>query len=217
MCLIEKEDCEFSKNKNRSNGRNSYCKECKKKYNKDNKDKQRQSKLIYRKNNLERLNNAHSAYLIEHVEEIRKKTKEYYEKHKTEINARTIKNMNYRLENDPYFKFTHTLRLRIRSAINAQANKRKSKSCAEYGIDFKKIYDRIGPRPNKSYQLDHIIPLNIFDLNNVDHVKLAHTPNNLRWVPAEENLKKNKKICFDLINNDPVLVEIYHNITNQQM
>ncbi len=75
----------------------------------------------------------------------------------------------------------------------------KTKSCAEYGINFSEIFKKLGPRPYKNMHIDHIIPLAAFDLDNPEHVRLAHQPENLRWLPEKENLSKNDSIDIELI------------------
>ena len=47
-----------------------------------------------------------------------------------------------------------------------------------------------------------------FDLDNVRHVYLCHSKYNLRWVGAEENLKKNDIIDWNLIEQEENLLSI---------
>jgi hypothetical protein len=58
------------------------------------------------------------------------------------------------------------------------------------------------------YHIDHIIPISVFDCDNVEHIKLAHSPENLRWLIGKENLEKSDKIIWELIEASPKLLEI---------
>ncbi len=84
----------------------------------------------------------------------------------------------------------------------------KTTSCAEYGIDFKAIFDKVGPRPSDDCHLDHIIPMSLFNFDIKEHVQLCNCPENLRWVHWEENLEKADKIIETIILNEPKLIEI---------
>lgn len=104
-----------------------------------------------------------------------------------------------RRENDPYFNFVSNLRSRITNAFKLYSKNGKTNSCKEYGIDFDAIFLEIGNRPDDTYHLDHIIPISLFDLDNPEHVRLAHVPRNLRWLPGKENLEKSDNIDFETI------------------
>ena len=106
-----------------------------------------------------------------------------------------------RLLIDPYFKFLTQLRASISNNIRKYTNGKTINESK--GIDYKTIFDRIGCRPNETYHLDHIIPISKFNLNNPEHIKLAHLPVNLRWISAKENLSKSNKIPdFVYTNNE---------------
>jgi hypothetical protein len=223
-CGIEKELSEFHKDKRLQCGVGSICKKCKviyqKSYNSNNKHKKIKYDKIYRDNNKEKIslcqkeyqkeyyikNKEHKKeYIGQNKERIAAHNKEYYIKNKDKINIQKRKCENDRLISDSYFKLSHNLRIRIRQAFKLYSKNGKTKSCKEYGIDFKAIYEHVGPKPDGDYHLDHIIPISVFDLDNPEHVRLAHLPRNLRWLDAKENLSKNDKLDWFLINNCVVL------------
>ena len=70
------------------------------------------------------------------------------------------------------------------------------------------IINKLGPRPDSSFHLDHIIPLSVFDLTKKEHRLLANSPENLRWLPGEENCSKNDFIDWPLIKSNPDLLNI---------
>jgi thiamine kinase-like enzyme len=59
-----------------------------------------------------------------------------------------------------------------------------------------------------SYHIDHIIPISAFNLNDINHIKLAHSPDNLHWLPADINRSKRDLIDWELIELNPKLIEI---------
>lgn len=112
-----------------------------------------------------------------------------------------------RMKTDSEYRIKKLLKHAIRTSFK-QIGKKKEFSTAAYGIDFNLIYEHIGDRPSKDHQLDHIIPTVIFDFNNNEHIKLAHLPENLRWIPASENLSKQDTILWDIISSNQILLDI---------
>jgi len=72
-CKIEKDISEFSKNKNKKDGVNSWCKYCCKQYRKDNVEKI----LKYKKDNAEKISNLTKQYCKNNAEKIAKQKKQY--------------------------------------------------------------------------------------------------------------------------------------------
>lgn len=95
----------------------------------------------------------------------------------------------------------------IRNAFNMM-KLRKAKTRAEYGIDMSFIFEGVGEQPNENYQLDHIIPLAIFDYNIDEHIYLSQHPSNLRWIEWESNLQKSDTIIWSLISGNEFLEKI---------
>jgi len=112
-----------------------------------------------------------------------------------------------RMKTDSEYRIKKLVRLAIKHSFQ-KIDKKKELPTAKYGIDFTEIYKKIGNRPDSSFHLDHIIPLAAFDFNNLDHVRLSHLPENLRWLEKKENLKKQDKIIWSLISSNNVLLEI---------
>jgi len=208
-CKIDKPLDDFPKNKNKKNGVGPSCKECRRKYYSDNKKHISELVKLGYLRNKDRISTRNANYKKIRKDATEEYNKKYYEKNRDAIITKTYQNKKHRLEADPYFRMKCLLSSRIRNALNRYSMTGKTKSCAEYGVDFSAIYSRIGPRPSKKHHLDHIIPLTLFNLSNPEHVRLANIPNNLRWVKSEVNLKKNKSIQIDLISSDPILNEIY--------
>lgn len=101
----------------------------------------------------------------------------------------------WKKENDPNFVIIRRIRDRLRDALKLYAKSKKIKSADEYGVDYKKIIEYLGPCPGerKDYHIDHIKPLSLFDFSDLEQIKLAFAPENHQWLKSEENLKKGDK------------------------
>lgn len=162
----------------------------------------------YRKNNKEKVKASNKKWREENKEERKIKKKEYYESTKEKnSHERYLRNKEY-LERNPQAKFNIQFRGRILAGFRRFSKNGKTETCKEYGIDFEAIYKKVGPKPGKLYHLDHIIPISLFQFDNKEHVRLAHCPENLRWILGKENLEKANKIIPELIKGNPILEDI---------
>ena len=175
----------------------SECKSCEKEY-------QKEYQKEYRKNNKE----YQKEYQKNNKESIKAHGKEYYQNNKESFKEYNKEYQKNRLASDPYFKFTKNLRTRISKAFKLQSENGKTKACSEYGIDFAAIYAHVGAKPADNYHLDHIIPLSVFNLDNPEHIRLAHLPENLRWLPGDENCSKNDFVDWSIIKSCHTLFTI---------
>ena len=60
-------------------------------------------------------------------------------------------------------KLKRIIRYSVRRFFRYKLDARKTQTCKKYGIEFDFIYEQVGPSPGESFQLDHIIPLALFD------------------------------------------------------
>jgi hypothetical protein len=152
------------------------------------------AKKKYYGDNRDKLIEEMKEYQSHNKDKISSQRKEYRDRNKESISN---KNRIYRLtrrKNDPKYKMRQLLKSRLWGAMKLYSKHGKTKACAEYGIDFDAIYKKIGARPSEDHELDHIIPITKFDLDNPEHVRLAHLPCNLRWLIKKENTKKSNTI-----------------------
>lgn len=65
-------------------------------------------------------------------------------------------------------------------------------------IDYKAIIEHLSPSPKdiENYHIDHVIPLDFFDLTNSEHIKKAMSPINHCWLLSCKNISKNNLIDF---------------------
>lgn len=106
-----------------------------------------------------------------------------------------IEHRSRKLQVDPYFALVNRLRARVRRAFSYYAKRGKFLKSKEYGIDYEAIIKHIGPCPGnqKDYHVDHIIPLSMFDFNDLEQIKKAFAPENHQWLKAEQNLVKGNR------------------------
>jgi hypothetical protein len=177
-------------------------------YNKENREE------INKKQNKRRVNrrdsdnkNQRRRYKENHEERLAKK-REYEKKNKEKIRE-TARNYRRKRREDPTYRLRQTIRSSVRKAFDRYSKNGKIKTCEQYGIDFEGIFNRIGVRPGsgKDWHLDHIIPMSKFDFDNPEHVRLAHSPENLQWLGAYENDSKSNSYTFQIFDS-PVLINI---------
>lgn len=203
------------------------------KYYKDNIDSVRKSRKKYRENNKEEIRRKKKEYNESNKDEISLKFREYYIKnkskklkyakdysHKNSEKIKEYKKEYYKNNKDRrnnyskvYYATNEQARLtkRLRSSIRSFLKNKKIVKNFSSGINKElsnRVYLRIGNKPEGDYQLDHIIPINCFDLRVDRHRELVNHPNNLRWITSSENCSKKDKIYWDLIENDTVLLDI---------
>jgi len=95
------------------------------------------------------------------------------------------------------------IRCSVAQSLRKYSNTGKIGTANKYGIDYKAILDHLGPHPNTrgikgDFQIDHIIPLSSFDLNDPEQIKLAFAPGNHQWMKAKENKIKGPHILGQL-------------------
>ena len=66
-------------------------------------------------------------------------------------------------------------------------------------INYKSIIEHLKPFPEniKDYHIDHIIPLDFFDLTYMEQLRNAWDPINFQWLLSRDNNSKRNKIDFD--------------------
>jgi len=96
----------------------------------------------------------------------------------------------------------YTIKLRIKSlvkqAFRYYTKTGKTLKSKKYGINYKKIIEKLKPFPInwKELDIDHIYPLSKFKFinfdgsTNLEEIRKAHLPNNFQWLTREENMKK---------------------------
>jgi len=150
-------------------------------YAKENREKRKEQMILYR---------------IENKQQILKTSKQWREKNKEKIKNRLKTDNEYKIKITMHRSFKNSIRKKTKSFF-----KYTNLAYADYidyfknnfPVEFSEITEK------GKYHIDHIIPCAIYDFKNPDEIKLCWQPENLRIIPAKENLKKSSKLDFDLI------------------
>jgi hypothetical protein len=157
-------------------------------------DKTKEKMRAYSKDYLARNSDRKKEYLKKYVKENRKKINEYYrDKTVNDIKHKTKKNINSSFR-----------RVFKKYSINS-----KSKKFFEYsGVSLELYFLYFSSRYSQElelylnkgeYHIDHIIPCALYDFSDEEEIKKCWQPENLRIIPAEENLSKSGKLDMDLV------------------
>ncbi len=119
-----------------------------------------------------------------------------------EVKKKRNKSQKYRRKNDESYNLKINLRRNVLKAFTHYSKTGKIKSSKKYGINYEAIIKHLGPKPNdgRTYEVDHIIPLSLFDFNNLEHIKKAFAPKNHQWLTKEINRWKSNRLIKPLTN-----------------
>ena len=103
-------------------------------------------------------------------------------------------------EQAPKFKLKKAMRCRLNQVLLKYTSGKKFGS-SKYGINWndivqhlvnkaKLIGETISSMRNKDYEVDHIIPCCLYNLEDANEVAKCFNKHNLRWLPAIENSEK---------------------------
>lgn len=209
--MIESKECtkcgalkplsEFSKNKAKKFGVDSWCKSCCKEYKQANKDVIKEYNKEYYQNNKETIKKYKKEYYQSNKEAFKERNKEYYQSNKKAFN-KWYKN---RIEVDPLFKVKENVRKLIYNSLKAKNYTKKSRTHKLLGASYKTVMNHLIQTAinnygfydeNEDYHIDHIVPC-ASATNEEEMLKLQHYTN-LQFLKAEDNLKKGARIDFEL-------------------
>ena len=120
---------------------------------------------------------------------------------------------------DPKEKFKRYVRTRIYNSLKRNKNKRSVDylGCSNieyfnYIMSYNKKYtiENYG----KIWHIDHIIPISIFDMENLEEQLLAFNWRNTMPLSKTENLRKNNKILIEQIRAHYYKLQLYHKNNN---
>jgi hypothetical protein len=214
-CGINKDFCEFGKDKSRKDNLTPYCNECRKNirknnskktseynknYIKDNHDKILFQKKIYRDNNKELISKNKSIFYLENRDFLLKKQKEYYINNKEKINN----NVKIKRKNNIMFKLIESYRSRTNNFSKLKSIPKNRTTIEMIGltsVEFKLYIESLfiegmswDNHSRDGWHIDHIIPLSSAKCEE-DLYKLSHYKN-LRPLWSDDNLRKGKKLIY---------------------
>ena len=166
-----------------------------KKYQKLNKAQLHEKRKIWESNNSDKIKAYHKQYQKTNKEEIKLKKKKYREANKEIIAKNKLEYVRNKTKNDPLFKLKRHIRSMIGTMIRKKGFIKKSKTesilcCtfAEFKFHLESQFEswmnwdnRGNPKdgiyePNKTWDIDHIIPLNTAKTED-ELIKLNHYTN----------------------------------------
>jgi hypothetical protein len=166
-----------------------------------NKEKAQEASRAYHKDikNSQRLKDQSKQYRLENADRLKQKKKEWQEEFKRKHG---VSHATFRRQNSLNERIKHNIRVRINKAIKG-INKAGS-AVEELGCSIEefKIYIQNRLSPGMSWDnygewhIDHITPLNSFDLTDPKQFKIACHHTNLSPLWAEDNLMKGHKNLF---------------------
>ena len=209
---------EFTKNKSCKDGLRYVCRSCDKQWNIDHKEIQKKysnthkEKIAdrakrYRENNKESIalkekqyrdNNKQiilvnaKEYRLNHTVERAIWKKHYRERNKEERN----KKQRARFKNDQEYATICRLRSATRRFINNKTNPKSIKTEILLGASWQAVIIYINSLGynSKIHDLDHIVPLAVFDCTNIVHQRIMFNYLNLQPIPPTHNYIKQSKL-----------------------
>jgi len=163
----------------------------------------------YRKKNREKIRERQRKWAREHPrpyywnESRREIQRRYRAKHKEEIAEKRRKKFKERLKNDINFRLNWLIRGRISRAIKLQLGKKAYKTIELLGCSIQTARNHIESQFDDSmtwdnhgevWEIDHIIPIALFDLRKKENQKRAFHYTNLQPLIKMENRTKGSKI-----------------------
>ena len=161
----------------------------------------------YYKNNKEAILERNKDYRLDNREQICQQKKEYYQNNKEEIleyhqNNKEKRNeyKRNRMKNDVIFRISETLKVRIHDVLKYKKEETNSnligcskkilKNWLEYQFNDSISWDNYGD----VWHIDHVVPINFFDISNVNEQLICFNWTNLRPLDKTKNISKSDKI-----------------------
>ena len=178
-------------------GLKSYCSTCQAEYRKEWLEENKEEYNEKRKapHSVHRANMLRRKRWLEDEEYKKKKSNEHKANMQNpEFRAKVIINRRARnkerYETDTSYNIKRKIASNIRTAFRLFSTTGKIQSARKYNISYKAIINKLGSPPTDGYDIDHIIPVSLFDHDDKEQVRLCWTPENLQWMEHIENLSK---------------------------
>ena len=115
-----------------------------------------------------------------------------------------------RRQTDECFRILHNLRSHFCRVMYLYSTNGKNMSSKKYGVDWEGIINYLGPQPidGNNYEVDHIIPLSLFDHNDPEQIKKAWAPENYQWLTKEINMWKGNRLIKPLTNKQKIKLQV---------
>ena len=147
--------------------------------------------------------------------------KKYRAEHKKSVNENFRRYIQERKLNDKEFAIKQVIRSRFKAAIRNGSWRSLFESTEHKYHEYVSHFECSQPRMFDRYlnesglNIDHIIPVAIYDFTNKKDVLKCWSPRNLRIITSSENYRKKDKVDFALIEKHGIidlLPEGYKNV-----
>jgi hypothetical protein len=212
-CNLEKNVCEYHKNKNNKDGVNRYCKLCainrSKEYYEKNKEKilllykdsRSEYNKEYRKKNKEKEKERFKKYYYDNLDKMKERQKLYKENNSDKLKLSQQKSKQ---KNKEKFKEKNihiiTWRTLLNNSLKRFNTNKESKTIELLGYSAQDLKEHLESKflegmswNNRSeWHIDHITPVSSFDKS--EKMSVVNSLNNLQPLWAKDNLSKGSKI-----------------------
>jgi DNA repair exonuclease SbcCD ATPase subunit len=218
-CKEEKPFEEFSREKSSKDGRQRSCRECRKQYYENNKEKVREWQKQWYENNREKVRERKKQYRENNKEKILEYQKQYRENNKEKVRKRKNEWQNQRYKNDPEFRLRNSIRAAFRKFLKRSKEKPTSEYLKQCGYTRKELMKHLENQFDQNmtwdnygsyWHVDHIIPRSVFDPTNDQHIKWCWSLENLRPLEAWENMSKSASIILEEVKKISFYEDVKH-------
>lgn len=210
-CNIEKEECEFAKNKSSKDGLQFCCKICGRIKNKKSYEKNKKQRSKHRidryKNNKEKELGKNKEWKVKNLERYKEISRIYYQNNKKEINLKR----KIRAQSNSKIRIDSSMRASIRLSLNGRKAGQSWKDLTGYSID--KLLSHLESKFTKGmtwgnygkdgWEIDHIIPKSYFKYKDQSHPAFmaCWAINNLQPLWANKQIAISYGESVDYIGN----------------
>lgn len=201
-CKLEKPLTSFGKLQRSKDGLRYDCNDCRKEYNMKMKEQKSQYNKAYFKKNKETVLLKNAEYRVQNEDQIRIQRKQYRKANADHIKAKAKEYLPIRKERikqrrkeDKDFQLTEILRSKVHKMLKGQETSYKDligcendvlKKWLEFQFNDKMSWDNLG----SYWHVDHILPVNKFDLSKDVDKRICFRWTNLQPLEANENRSK---------------------------
>lgn len=215
-CLYEKPPSDFGLSKSTKDGLRYECKECRKKYNAENKMQKHIYNQKYWLDNKKDRIEINKKYRDEHKITINAQRKEYRNKPEIKVHIKQ-KNIKYqpirnaqnklKRKSDKNFQLKEILKSKIYKILKGQKTSfMKYLGCSvEYlkkWLEIRFTKDMSWDNFGSYWQIDHVIPIDAFTFGNEPEKYICFNWKNLQPLQSIENRRKTNKILLPYIMNN---------------
>ncbi|MBA7550996.1 hypothetical protein ES705_43529 [subsurface metagenome] len=179
-----------------------------KNWRKNNPEKVRESNKNWRKSNPEKVRENRKRWKKNNPEKVREQKRQWFKKYYIDNREKLIEQVKQwkkdRRKTDLKFNLNYKIGKAIGKALKGNKEGRHWETIVGYTLnDLKKRLNKTMPIGytwqdflSGKLHIDHIIPINAFNFNNLEHTdfKRCWALKNLRLLPARENLIKHSKL-----------------------